>query len=106
MVGFGVTPPASLYPTGADLSACVTMEPNHGGNMATGDAPYMFTISQADGSPATDYTIGEVLTSEYPNTLSRTNQQILLDGLKDMRPESLESSSLALYFYHPKFGAR
>ena len=65
MVLFRATPPVCMYPTGADLSACVTMEPNHGGNTATGDAPYRFTISQADGSPATEYTIGQILTSKY-----------------------------------------
>ena len=65
MVLFWVAPPVSMYPTGADLSSCVTMEPNHSGNRATGDAPYTFTISQADGSPATEYTIGQVLTSKW-----------------------------------------
>ena len=65
MVLFRVTSPVSTYPTGAGLSSCVTMEPNHGGNTATGGAPYSFTISQADGSPATDYTIGQILTSKY-----------------------------------------
>ena len=90
VVLFWVTPPVSTYPTGADLSACVTMEPNHGGNTATGDAPYTFTISQTDGSTATEYTIGEVLTSEYSYILSCSNQHILLEGFE-------RNSSRALY---------
>ena len=60
-----------MYPTGADLSSCVTMEPNHGGNTATGGAPYTFRISQADGSLVSEYTIGQVLTSKY---LLRSNK--------------------------------
>ena len=52
--------------------------------------PYTFTISQTDGSTATEYTIGEVLTSEYSYTLSCSNQHILLEGFE-------RNSSRALY---------
>ena len=71
MVLFRVTPPASLYPTGADPTACATMEPIHDGNRATGNPQFTFTVSELSGFAASSYRLGEIVTSKNSFTLQR-----------------------------------
>ena len=49
------------YSIGAGASACTFMTPNHGTIIATGKAPYRFTVTQTDGSAVTEYSAGQTL---------------------------------------------